>query len=165
MSVKDELRAEMVQTQNDFHKLLNEIPDAALALPSDNPIWTIGEVLYHMSLAPRLLVTDLRIILGQPVLAKIFTFLVPASLFHRLNETLTRRGANGLDRASLAHEYDKAHTRALQALDALSETDLQKSLPYPGYDPMLAGDVTVEKLFHYVQMHFAAHEKQIRDRV
>jgi hypothetical protein len=153
----------MLQTQKAFHALLEEIPDQALTMPSDNPAWTIGEVLYHMSLAPRLLVTDLRIILGQPLLAKVFTFLVPDSLFHRLNETLTRRGARGLNLASLANEYDKAHARALQALDPLSDMDLQKSLRYPGYDSMLAGDVTVERLFRYIRMHFESHEQQIRE--
>jgi hypothetical protein len=165
MSVKEELQAEIVQTQKSFHRLLEEIRDDAFALPSDNPAWTIGEVCYHMSLAPRMLVTDLRIILGQPILAKVFTFLVPAALFHRLNEFLTRRGARGLNRASLAHAYDKAHTRALQALMPLSETDLQKSLPYPGYDPILSGNVTVEQLFRYVRLHFESHEKQIREIV
>lgn len=165
MSTKDELRIEMLETQRAFHALLAEISDEAFARPSDNPAWTIGEVLFHMSLAPRFLIADLRVIFGHPLLAKLFPILVPISLFNRLNEFLTRRGARNLNRTYLADQYDQAHERAMQALQPLTDTDLQKALEYPGYDPMLAGTVTVERLFHYVKLHFEAHERQIRGKL
>jgi hypothetical protein len=33
---------------------------------------------------------------------------------------------------------------------------------YPGYDPILSGDVTVEGLYHYIKLHFEEHAGQIR---
>jgi hypothetical protein len=163
VSIKDELRAEMIDTHNAFHKLLAEIPDDAFSSPSDNPAWTIGEVLFHMSLAPRFMVTDLRVILAQAWLARMFAILVPAALFHRLNEFFTRYGSRNLNRTFLAEEYDRAHQRAMQSLEALQEADFQKSLRYPGYDPLLSGNVTVERLYRYINLHFEAHERQIRE--
>jgi hypothetical protein len=134
-------------------------------MPSDNPAWTIGEVLFHMSLAPRFIVTDLKAIISRPWLAKIFLALVPDTLFHRVNERFTRYGARRLSRMFLAEQYDKAHARALRSLESLQETDFQKSVQYPGYDPLLAGVVTVERLYRYIKLHFEAHAEQIRKRL
>jgi hypothetical protein len=55
MSTREELRQEIEATKIESHKLLNSVPVEAYDLPSDNPAWTIGEVLYHMSIAPRML--------------------------------------------------------------------------------------------------------------
>lgn len=85
MSIKEELRIEILDTRRAFHALLAEIPDEALSGPSDNPAWTIGEVLFHME--------------------------------------------------------------------------------YPGYDPLLGGEVTLERLFRYIKLHFEAHAVQIRKRL
>jgi uncharacterized damage-inducible protein DinB len=76
MSLKDELRQELVQTREVFHTFLAEIPDEAFSKPGDNPSWTIGEVLFHMSL-------------------------VPQSVFARLNDWYTRHGAQNLNRSFL----------------------------------------------------------------
>ena len=165
MSLKEELRLEMIETCDAYHALLAEVPDEAFPQPSDNPAWTIGEVLFHMSLAPRFLTADLRMILGNHLLAKIFGALVPASLFNRLNEVYTRYGGRSQNRLSLARRYDRAHQQALQALDKLQEEDLKKSLEYPGYDPLLSGEVTVERLFRYIKLHFEIHARQIREKM
>lgn len=85
-----------------------------------------------MSLAPRLMVTDLKAIFSWPLLAKILLPLVPEALFHRFNERYTRYGASGRDRRLLAKQYDRAHAGALRALEAVNETDFQKSVQYPG---------------------------------
>jgi hypothetical protein len=165
LSLKEELRAELNQTRATYHALLAEIPNEAFSRPSDNPAWTIGEVLFHMSLAPRFMTTDLRMILSQPWLADVFAILVPISLFNRLNDFYTRFGARNLTRAYLAEQYDRAHERAVKSLESLQEGDFQKSVKYPGYDPMLSGIVTVERLYHYIKLHFEAHEAQIRERL
>ena len=165
MSVKDELRAEMIQTRKAFHDLLAEVSEEALSRPSGNPARTIGEMLFHMSLAPRFMVTDLRAILAQAWLAKAFAILVPAALFHYLNKFFTRYGSRNLNRKFLAQEYDRAHERAMRSLEARQEPDFQKSLHYPGYDPILSGTVTVESLYRYIKLHFEAHARQIRERL
>lgn len=165
MSLKDELRAELVQTRDAYHALLAEVPDEAFSRPSDNPAWTIGEVLFHMSLAPRFMTTDLRMIISRPWMAKVFAVLVPGSLFDSLNAFFTRHWSRNLDRKFLAEQYDRAHERALNSLQSLQEEDFQKSLRYPGYDPILSGEVTVEKLYRYMKLHFEAHASQIRERL
>ena len=165
MTPRDELRLELIETRNNFHALLAEIPDAAFSQPSDNPAWTIGEVLFHMSLAPRFMTTDLRMILTRPWLARLFAAVVPAQLFNRLNDIYTRFGARNLNRIFLQDQYDKAHQRALKALDMLQDNDFQKKVLYPGYDPQLSGDVTVERLFRYLKLHFDSHARQIRERL
>jgi hypothetical protein len=165
MSIKDELRVELTQTREAYHRLLAEVPDEAFSKPSDNPAWTIGEVLFHMSLAPRFMTTDLRVILDRPWPAKIFINLVPAALFHRLNEFFTRYWSRNLNRTFLATEYDEANARVMKSLEAIEETDFQKSLSYPGYDPLLSGNVTVERLYRYMKLHFETHAGQIRERL
>jgi hypothetical protein len=162
MSLKDEIRLELIRTCEAYHALLAEIPDEAFSKPSDNPAWTIGEVLFHMSLAPRFMTTDLKMIMVRPGLAKVFATLVPRSLFDRVNDWYTRFGARNLNRTFLAEQYDRAHRRALKSLDGLREDDFRLSVIYPGYDPMLSGDVTVERLYRYIWLHFEAHAAQIR---
>lgn len=162
MSLKDELRQELIQTCEEFHTFLAEIPDEAFSRPSDNPSWTVGEVLFHMSLAPRFMTTDLRMIISRPWLAKVFATLVPQSVFDRLNDWYTRYGARNLNRSFLGAQYDKAHQRVLKSLESVQEKDFQKSMLYPGYDPILSGDVTVERLYRYIKLHFEEHAGQIR---
>jgi hypothetical protein len=91
--------------------------------------------------------------------------LVPAALFHRLNTFFTRYGSRNLNRDFLAEQYDQAHERALKSLEALQETDFGRSVTYPGYDPLLSGEVTVERLYRYIKLHFEAHAGQIRERI
>jgi len=47
-------------------------------------------------------------------------------------------------------------------LDEVKDADFEKKLNYPNWDPILSGEVTLERLFHYVKLHFEAHAKQIR---
>ena len=162
MTIKDELRVELIETCAAYHAFLAEIPDQAFSQPSDNPAWTIGEVLYHMSLAPRFMTTDLKMIMSRPRLARVFATLVPQSVFDRLNDWYTRYGARKLNRSFLSEQYDNAHRRVLNSLETVQEEDFQKSMLYPGYDPILAGDVTVERLYHYIKLHFEEHASQIR---
>jgi hypothetical protein len=163
MRLKQELAQEMESTRRDFHHLLGSIPEASYVHPSDNPAWTVGEVLFHMSLAPRFLTADLRLILGQGWIARVMGALVPKSLFDRLNEFFTKRWASRvMTREKLARAYDKAHDHALRALENLNEEDFGRSLEYPEYDELLTGIVTVERLYRYITIHFKVHAEQIR---
>ncbi|MDL1912697.1 DinB family protein [Chloroflexi bacterium CFX6] len=163
MSLKEELVREMETTRRDFHHLLDSVPEAFYRLPSDNPAWTVGEVLFHMSLAPRFLTADLRLLLGQAWMARIVGALIPKSLFDRLNEYFTKRWASrNMTREKLRRAYDTAHENALRALEKLREEDFGKSLEYPNYDELLSGVVSVEKLYRYITIHFHAHAEQIR---
>ena len=165
MSTKEELRQEIEETKVRFHELLDFVPDEAFGLPSDNTAWTVGEVLYHMSIAPKNLGKDVKMILGQSWLYKMFPKVMPKALFNWGNKHLTRYGARHMSREFLAQSYDDAHDLTLKALNTVTEADLRKHLEYPDWDPMLSGDVTLEKLFHYIKAHFDSHEAQIRQIV
>ena len=162
MTNKAHLLNEIEATRQQFHQLLHSLPDDAFTLPSNNPAWTVGELLYHMSIAPRFMVTDVKIILERPALLIWLTKLFPERLFHWLNARLTRYGARNPSRQFLASAYDKAHEAILTTLCSLSESDLQKHVHYPDWDPLLAGDVTLAYLFSYIKRHFDSHAADIR---
>lgn len=163
MSLKEDLAQEMESTRRDFHHLLDSVPETFYHHPSDNPAWTIGEVLYHISLAPRFLTADLRMLIGQSWTAKLIGFLVPKSVFDKLNEYFTRRWASrNMTRVKLARAYDKAHENAMRALENLTQDDFTKSLEYPNYDELLTGVVSVERLYRYITVHFNVHAEQIQ---
>ncbi len=165
MSIRDELRQEIEETRAAFHRLLEEVPDEALSRPSDNPAWTVGEVLYHMSLAPRMMVSDVSMITGQRKVYKLLPKLIPQALFDWVNKVYTRSKGRNLSRAELANVYDEATRKILQVLESVQDEDFQKSAIYPGWDPLLAGEVTLAQLFHYVKAHFEVHERQIRNLI
>lgn len=165
MNTRQQLRDEIIDTKQRFHKLLDRVSDEALHLPSDNPAWSIGQVFYHMSLAPRLLIADVRLFIKPRRLYLLVLRLFPGSLFNWINSRWTRYGARHLSRQFLADEYDKAHELALAALDSVGDEDLKKTLVYPDWDPMLRGEVSMERLFHYLKDHFDSHASQIDARL
>jgi hypothetical protein len=115
-----------------------------------------------MSVAPRFLGRDARMIMGQSWVYRVIPVLVPKALFDWMNEKLTRFGARKLSREFLAQEYEKAHGSAVKALERVADPDFDKHVKYPDWDPLLSGDVTVERLFHYVKTHFDSHADEIR---
>lgn len=161
MTIKAELLDEIEETRKRFHQLLDSLPDEAFGQPSSNPAWTIGELLYHMSIAPKMMVADVAIVLKRPFLLTLLPKLFPEWLFHWLNARLTWYGARHLNRQFLANAYDKAHNQILQTLQRLDEADLQKSVHYPNWDPLLAGNVTLATLFGYIKRHFDSHAADI----
>ncbi|MDX1378509.1 MAG: DinB family protein [Anaerolineales bacterium] len=162
MNLKEDLTQEMEVTRQDFHHLLDSVPESFYSHPSHNPAWTVGEVLFHITLAPRFLTADLRMIIGQAWISKVIGLVMPKSVFDKLNEIFTRRwAARNMNREKLKRSYDKAHENAMRALKSLNEADFQKSLEYPAYDELLGTVVTVEGLFRYIKIHFDTHAGQI----
>lgn len=162
MNTKVQLRQEIEATQKAFHTLLDSIPNEAFSLPSDNPAWTVGEVLYHMSIAPRMMVLDVQAISSHQWVFRLIPKIFPKQLFDWLNARLTRYGALKLSRQFLADEYDRANLTILKVFDSLDDADFTRCVPYPDWDPLLTGDVTMEYLFGYIKRHFDSHAAQIR---
>ena len=161
MQTKEALQQEIEETRQRYYQLLESIPEEAYSLPSDNPAWTIGEVLYHMSIAPRMMGSDVKLIMDWPRLQRWLPKLFPERLFHWLNARLTRYGARKLSHQFLLDAYDKAHAATLKSLNSLAEADLQRTVRYPAWDPLLAGEITVAYLFGYIKRHFESHAAQI----
>jgi hypothetical protein len=159
---RERLRAEIEDTRLAYHRLLESVPDETFSRPSTNPAWTIGQVLYHMSLAPRFMVLDVQMIGGRRWLYRIVPRIFPKRLFDWLNARLTRLGAGNPPRQFLAAEYDRASAVILKVLESLPAEDFGKHMPYPDWDPLLTGEVSMEYLFGYVKRHFDSHAAQIR---
>ncbi|MBE0688194.1 MAG: hypothetical protein IH585_19535 [Anaerolineaceae bacterium] len=115
-----------------------------------------------MSIAPRMLGADVKMILYQNWVYKLIPVIIPKSFFDWVNKLQTKFAARKLTRAFLKNEYDQAHQAALKALEMVQESDFEKMVNYPDWDPLLSGEVTLERLFHYIKVHFDAHAEQIR---
>ena len=155
--IGEQIRIELESTRGAFHGLLDEISAEDLTKPSLNPAWNITEMLYHLSLAPRNLPSDVRLIRHLKWVPKF-----PAGPFNRLNVYFTRRGARNATKKSLAEAYDQAHVRTIQALESVKDEEWKYVVDYPDWDPLLGGHVTLERLFHYIKVHFESHASDIR---
>jgi len=109
-------------------------------------------MLYHMSMAPRNLPSDVRLIRHLKWVPKF-----PAGPFNRLNVYFTRRGACSATKESLTEAYDQAHARTLQALESVKDGEWKNGVDYPDWNPLLAGQVTLERLLHYIKLQFDSH--------
>lgn len=81
-NTRERLRGDIEDTRLAFHRLLESVPDETFSRPSANPAWTVGQVLYHMSLAPRFMVLDVRMIGGQRWIYRLVPKLMPKRLFN-----------------------------------------------------------------------------------
>ncbi|MEZ4621213.1 MAG: hypothetical protein R2867_37720 [Caldilineaceae bacterium] len=93
MKTRERLRQEIESTQAAFHCLLDSLPEEALSLPSDNPAWTIRQVLYHIAIIPRYMIVEVVMIRRQVWLYQLLPRLIPKGLFDWLNVRITRLGA------------------------------------------------------------------------
>lgn len=153
---RESIRAELESTRRASHRLLDQLSDHDLGLQSLNPVWTVAEVLYHMSLAPGNPPNDLALIRRLKRITKI-----PAGPFNWLNERLTKIGARDATKEILAEGYDRAHEKTLGALDSIQDDEWQRGVDYPDWDPFLSGYVTIERLFRYFTLHFESHARDI----
>jgi hypothetical protein len=154
------LRREIEDTRRPFHRQLGSIPDAAISLPSGNPAWTIGQVLHHMSLAPRFMSVGRPDDRGRRWINRLVPRLFPKRLFDGLKARLTRLGTGYPSRQFLAAEYDRAGAAILRVLESLSGEDCGKHMPYPDWDPLLRGEAPREYLFGYIKRYFDSHAAQ-----
>ncbi len=155
------LRTEIEITQERFARFLVTIPDEALKTPSKDPAWTNGELLYLMSVAPRLIRSVLKKYMREnPRPGYVFKN-ITGPLIQKTNEVLTRARGQNSTRWTIAAEYDSTCALVLELLDALSEDDFGKTLDIPDMDPLLPRHITIEELFHYVKNHFSTYSKQI----
>jgi hypothetical protein len=155
--LRREIRAELEATREAYHALLNELAEEDWRKPSGNVAWTVGQVLYHMTMAPRMLPSDVRMIRRARRVPAL-----PAWVFNALNVLATRWGARKHTPQSVGQAYDAAHAATMTALETIQDHEWAKGVEYPDWDPMLSGFVTIERLFRYVSLHFEVHAGQVR---
>jgi len=163
MSIKKELADEMKITRQNFRHVLDSVPEDLYSHPSDNPAWTIGEVLHHITIGLPALQFEIWMIRHARRLFQLGLNGFPSKLFNKINAQFARRNKIPT-RRGLAKAYENGHAGIMSSLMRASEGDFQKSVIYPAeFVPELAGEVTVERLFHYVKYHFDIHATQIQE--
>jgi len=158
---KQEIEQDLEDTHKRFIELVNSIPEDAYALPTDNPAWTVGDTLYHITLGPQALALEIWMTIHARGLFGLAMRFFPSRLFNSVNAWVGRQ--NRVNHQGLLKAYGKAHTTIMSVLRRAREEDLIQSVIYPpDFVSDLAGEVTPERLFRYVTGHFEAHEKQLR---
>ena len=162
MTLKQNLAQELQDTHKKFLALLESIPESDYSLPTDNPAWTVGDILYHVTLGPRALSLEVWMIVHARGLFQLGMKYFPSKLFNRVNAIFARRGKR-INRQMLIKAYAAGHTGIRSRLRRMRDGDFQKSVIYPAeFVSELAGKVTVERLFRYVKEHFEVHSKQLK---
>lgn len=161
MSLKEELAREMEDTRRDFHHLLESVPEALYNHPSDNPAWTVGDVLYHITLGPPALLFEMWMIRRTGWLYQALLNDLTSSIFNRVNALFARRSKR-ITRHSLIRAYEAGHAGMMSSLKRIREDELKKSIIYPkSFIAELAGEVSIERIYRYVREHFEIHSEQI----
>jgi hypothetical protein len=165
MTIKHEIQQELEQTRVRFLALVNSIPESDYPLPSKNSAWTIGDVLFHITLGPRALSSEIWMIVHMRGLFQFGVKFFPSKLFNQVNTRFARRGER-VSRQSLTKAYGKAHAAIRSRLRRTREVDFSKSIIYPTeFISDLSGEVSTERLFRYVKTHFEIHAEQLGDQV
>lgn len=151
----------MENTLQDFHHLLDSVPEAFYSRPSSNPAWTIGDVLYHITLGPPALRFEIWMIVHARGLFQLVMNDMTSGIFNRVNAFIARRPKR-ITSQGLSKAYETGHAGLLSSLKRLDADDLHKAVIYPkSFVPEIAGRVSAERLFRYVTEHFEIHANQI----
>ena len=157
---KQEIEKQLEETHKRFIALVNAIPEESYSLPTENPAWTVGDVLFHITLGPRALALEVWMLVYMRGLFGFVMRNFPSRFFNSANAWFGRQ--NRISRRRVLKAYGRAHTAILSVLRRMREEDLVKSVVYPpDFVSNLAGEVTPERLFLYVTGHFEEHAKQL----
>ena len=155
--VHDAIRNELEETRAAYHNLLATLSPGDWQRKSDNPGWTVGELMYHITMAHEFLPPEARWIVHRRP-----RFPVPASIFNPLNMLYTRLMARRYSARTIGRKFDREHKRVLDLLDSLSAEQLQMGTTYPNIGRSLPGGFrTIEEMFHYLTQHFHEHAAEI----
>lgn len=159
---KADLEKELDETHRRFFALVESIPEADYPLPTENPAWTVGDILYHITLGPRALALEIWMTIHAGGLYNLLMRHFPSRFFNSVNAWFGNRRRR-ISRQSLLKAYGRAHTVIKSRLSRTREEDLLKTAVYPlDYVSDLKGKVSVERLFRYVTGHFEEHEQALR---
>ena len=162
MNLKEELINELEMTRKAYLHLVKSVPEEFYGHPSANPAWTIGDVLYHITLGPAAIRTEAWMIRHAGWLFSALLNDGTAGIFNRGN-ALFARHPKRITPQKLIKSYENGHSGLLTSLEGMQDADFNKSVRYPAsFVTELAGVVTVERLFRYIKLHFEIHASQIR---
>jgi len=160
---KKEIEAQLDDTHRRFIELVNSIPEETYSLPTANPAWTVGDILFHITLGPRALALEVWMTVHATGLYNFLMRRFPSRFFNSVNAWFGRGRSKRVSRQSLLKAYGKAHAVIKSRLRRTREEDLGKIAIYPvDFVSDLKGEVSVERLFRYVTGHFEEHETALQ---
>ena len=160
---KAELGTQLDETHRRFIELINSIPEENYSLPSDNPAWTVGDILFHITLGPRALALEIWMTVHMRAMFGFVMRHFPSRFFNSVNAWFGRGRSQRVSRQGLLKAYGKAHTVIKSELRRTREEDLGKMVVYPpDFVSDLKGEVSVERLFRYVTGHFEEHKRALK---
>ncbi len=166
--VSESIRAELESTRAAFHALLGSLTQQDLQRRSNNPGWTNGEILFHMTFAFMLLIPFRPIhwffgVLPKSV-SRLFARLLNSgtSIFNWINALGARGGGRIYTHERIGKKYDAVHASILRTLDSISEKEWRRGMHYPTkWDALFNEYMTLEDVFRYPTRHFNFHLNQI----
>ncbi len=160
---KKEIEAQLDDTHRRFIELVNSIPEETYSLPTGYPAWTVGDILFHITLGPRALAFEVWMTVHATGLYNFLMRHFPSRFFNSVNAWFGRGRSKRVSRQSLLKAYGKAHAVIKSRLRRTREEDLGKIAIYPvDFVSDLKGEVSVERLFRYVTGHFEEHETALQ---
>jgi hypothetical protein len=166
---REQLRSELDAAWREFHEMAAAITEERWTLPSHNPGWTNGQVLFHVLLGFILVLPLANLIIVFGHLPKSFSRAFAAVLnlstpfFHVVNAIGPRAAARALGRAGVIARFDKVHRAIQRRLDRVTDRQWQLTMAYPTrWDPRFRADMRLEHLFAYPIAHLRHHRGQLR---
>src|SRR5258706_11078763 len=90
MRLKEDLEQELEVTRQNFHHLLDTVSEDLYLYPSDNPAWTIGDVLYHLTIGLPAIRFEIWMIRYAPWAFKLLND-TTSKTFNRVNALFARQ--------------------------------------------------------------------------
>ena len=155
------LRINIESTRQNFHRLLNTIPEEALSQPSKNPGWTNGELLMQMCMAPRIMMAKMKNVVDQSWIYPPILKWLPKPLFKTWNERYVRYRAHGSTALSLSIEFDNTCLFGLKLLEEMWDQDFETPLFISDEDILVSGKITRKEAFDVLMCYFDTYRKQL----
>jgi len=161
MGLKEELEADLETARQNFHHLLDSVPETFYVHPSLIDGWTNGDVLYHITLGPPAIRFEILMIRYTPWVFKALNN-TTAGLFNWGN-ALFARHPKRITRQRLIKAYEAGHAGLRSSLRRMDESDFARSVIYPeSFVSEVAGVASIERLFRYIKVHCEVHATQIK---
>lgn len=146
---REAIRAELEETRQAFHALLESLTDAESRRKSGNRAWTVRQLMWHLA-------SNVGLTAGGVEMAKRGrNFNPPKWIGDRINVYTTKWGARRATKESTAEAYDDGHAKLIEALDAVEPDEWGKG------SRIFGNYTTVEGHFHSVASHFKEHSVDI----
>ena len=147
---KEAIRRELEATRSQYHDLRNSLSEEDWNKKSGNPSWNVRQLMWHMAWANGYTLN------GVDSCRKGKGSNPPNWISDFGNTWITRIGARGATKQSVAEKYEGSHAKALAALETVQDDEWQKGAR------VFNQDITVESTFKSIPERFKEHGADIK---